>query len=129
MTDAAYALNAYTQAKTTAADPLNLVIMLYYGAIEFLDKAAVAINMKEIQTKIKYIDKTVAIIEELLKSLNLETGGEIALNLQDLYVYMMKELTLANIHNDAEKVRHVESLLKEIVTAWRQVSIMVNSTP
>ncbi|HAS17887.1 MAG: flagellar export chaperone FliS [Nitrospirae bacterium GWA2_42_11] len=121
MSNTAYALNAYTQSKTAVASPVDLVIMLYDGAIDYLDKAATAVNMKETKEKIKYIDKTVAIIDELLKSLNLEAGGEIAVNLQDLYIYMMRELTMANLQNDAEKIKHVESLLRELVSAWRQI--------
>ena len=121
MSNAAYALNAYTQSKAAVASPVDLVIMLYDGAIDYLDKAATAVNMKETKEKIKYIDKTVAIIDELLKSLNLEAGGEIAANLQDLYIYMMRELTMANLQNDAEKIKHVESLMRELVSAWRQI--------
>ena len=121
MSNASYALNAYTQSKTAVASPVDLVIMLYDGAIDYLDKAATAVNMKETKEKIKYIDKTVAIIDELLKSLNLEAGGEIATNLQDLYIYMMRELTMANLQNDAEKIKHVESLMRELVSAWRQI--------
>jgi flagellar protein FliS len=121
MSNAAYALNAYTQSKTAVASPIDLVIMLYDGAIDYLDKAATAVNMKETQEKIRYIDKTVAVIDELLKSLNLEVGGEIAVNLQDLYIYMMRELTMANLQNDAGKIKHVESLLRELVSAWRQI--------
>ena len=121
MSNTAYALNAYTQSKTAVASPVDLVIMLYDGAIDYLDKAATAVNMKETKEKIKYIDKTVAIIDELLKSLNLEAGGEIATNLQDLYIYMMRELTMANLQNDAEKIKHVESLMRELVSAWRQI--------
>ena len=121
MSNTAYALNAYTQSKTAVASPVDLVIMLYDGAIDYLDKAATAVNMKETKEKIKYIDKTVAIIDELLKSLNLEAGGEIATNLQDLYIYMMRELTMANLQNDAGKIKHVESLLRELVSAWRQI--------
>lgn len=121
MLNVSQALDVYTKTRTVTASPLDLVIMLYEGAIEFLDKAAIAINMKEVQTKIKYLDRTMKIIEELLYSLNLEAGGEIAINLQDLYIYMMRELTLANLKNDAEKVRHVESLLKELLSAWKAI--------
>lgn len=121
MLNVSQALDVYTKTRTVTASPLDLVIMLYEGAIEFLDKAAIAINMKEVQTKIKYLDRTMKIIEELLYSLNLEAGGEIAINLQDLYIYMMRELTLANLKNDAEKVRHVEYLLKELLSAWKAI--------
>jgi len=122
MVNAAYALNAYTQTKvTTTYNPVELVVMLYDGAIDFLDKAATAINMREVPIKIKYIDKAIAIIEELLNALNLEVGGEIALNLQNLYLHMMRELVLANAKNDANKIKHVINLLKELREAWVQI--------
>ena len=122
MVNAAYALNAYTQTKvTTTYNPVELVVMLYDGAIDFLDKAATAINMREVPIKIKYIDKAIAIIEELLNALNLEVGGEIALNLQNLYLHMMRELVLANAKNDENKIKHVINLLKELREAWVQI--------
>jgi flagellar protein FliS len=126
MVNAAYARNAYTQTKvTTAYNPVELIVMLYDGAIEFLDKADTAINMKENQIKIKYIDKSLAIIEELLNSLNLEVGGEIALNLQNLYLHMMRELVLANAKNDGNRVKHVIGLLRELREAWVQIKNQV----
>lgn len=122
MVNIAYARNAYTQTKiTTTYNPVELVVMLYDGAIDFLDKAATAINMKEVQIKIRYIDKSLAIIEKLLNSLNFEVGGEIAINLSELYQYMMKELVLANAKNDANKIKHVIDLLKELREAWVQI--------
>jgi flagellar protein FliS len=126
MVNAAYAHNAYTQTKiTTAYNPVELIVMLYDGAIDFLDKAATAINMKEVPIKIKYIDKAMAIIEELLNALNLEVGGEIALNLQSLYLHMMKELVLANAKNDGNRVKHVIGLLRELREAWVQIKNQV----
>ncbi len=135
MVNTAYAHNAYTQARVRTTDnPVELVIMLYDGAIDFLDKAATAMNMQEINpvrdvslngVKIKYIDKSMAIIEELLNSLNLEAGGEIALNLQQLYLYMTRELVLANVENDINKIKHVINLLKELREAWVQIKNQV----
>ncbi|MEW5743984.1 MAG: flagellar export chaperone FliS [Nitrospirota bacterium] len=119
MINPAYALNAYKQTQVeTTTNPMELIVMLYDGAMESLDKAAAAMMMKELPVKIKYIDKGLAIIEELLNSLNAEAGGEIALQLEDLYFYMIKEITLANISNDPEKIRHIIVLLKELREAW-----------
>ncbi|WP_333653745.1 flagellar export chaperone FliS [Dissulfurispira sp.] len=126
MVNAAYARNAYTQTKvTTTYNPVELVIMLYDGAIDFLDKAATAMNMREVPIKIKYIDKAIAIIEELLNALNLEVGGEIALNLQNLYLHMMRELVLANAKNDGNRVKHVIGLLRELREAWVRIKNQV----
>ena len=121
MLNVSHAVNAYKQTVTATATPLDLVIMLYEGAIDSIDKSVTAINNKDIHTKIRYIDKSIKIIEELLYSLNLEIGGEIAYNLQDLYLHMMLQLTIANGLNDASKARHVESLLKELLEGWKHI--------
>ena len=76
---------------------------------------------KFIEKKIHYISKCIAIIEELLSSLNIELGGDIAKNLQSLYMYMLKELVIANVRNDKEKIRHIEYLLSELRSAWKQI--------
>ena len=115
----AYARNSYTNAKVmSTTDPLELVIMLYDGAIEFLEKAAIAANAHQTAVKIRYLDKSIAIIDELLNSLNPEVGGEVAENLMNLYLYMMQELTLANAQNDADKMRQVSSLLRQLREGW-----------
>jgi flagellar protein FliS len=118
----AYAKKAYTNVKVkTSTTPLDLVIMLYDGAIESLQRAIFYLNQNIIEKKIHYMSKCMAIIEELLSSLNMEIGGDIAKNLQSLYVYMLKELVTANAYNDKEKIRHIEYLLTELRSAWKQI--------
>lgn len=122
MINTAYAQNAYTSTMvSTTANPLDLIIQLYDGAISRLNKAAFYMNQGDVSQKVHYISRTMAIIEELLASLDMEAGGEVAENLQGLYIYMLKELTIANATNDADKVKHVEGLLRELASAWRQI--------
>ncbi|MBS3908383.1 MAG: flagellar export chaperone FliS [Actinobacteria bacterium] len=122
MPNTAYAQNAYTHAMVnTSTTPLDLVILLYDGAIGFLNKASLSMKDNNVSQKTQYITRTMAIVEELLASLDHEAGGEIAESLQSLYLYMQKELTIANITNDAAKIRQIEALLKELRTAWREI--------
>ncbi|MEW6417007.1 MAG: flagellar export chaperone FliS [Nitrospirota bacterium] len=117
-----HAHNAYTHVLVnTSNTPLDLIILLYDGAIDYLHKTIFYINQGNVSPKIHYISKTIAIIEELLASLNMEEGGEIAINLQNLYIYMLKELTIANAKNDVVRIAHIEGLLKELRSAWRQI--------
>jgi len=117
-----YAKNAYTHVMITTSDiPLDLVIMLYDGAINYLRKVIFYINQSNTSKKIYYISKVMAIIEELLISLDMNAGGDIALNLRDLYIYILKELTIANAKNDIARVKHIESLLIELIAAWRKI--------
>ncbi len=117
-----YAQNAYTRARVnTSTTPLDLIIMLYDGVIEHLGKAAVSMSQRNISQKTYHINKSVSIIEELLSSLNIEEGGQVALNLQSLYAYILRELTVANSSNDVDKIKHIEQLLIELRSAWRQI--------
>jgi flagellar protein FliS len=91
--------------------------------MESLNRALNATKAKDIKAKIKHTDRAIAIIEGLLNSLNIEAGGEIALNLERLYLYMIRELTLANLKNDEKRIEHIISLLKELKDAWVQIKI------
>jgi flagellar protein FliS len=48
----------------------------------------------------------------------METGGEIAANLEDLYTYMTRRLIDASAQNDADALGEVIDLLLEIKGAW-----------
>jgi flagellar protein FliS len=95
--------------------------MLYDGAIESLEKAATAMTAQQRANKIRYIDKSLAIIDELLNALNPEVGGEVAENLMHLYLYMMQELTIANAQNNANKLFEIIELLKQLKSGWTAI--------
>ncbi len=120
MVNTAYALNSYTQARVLGGSPVEMIIMLYDGAIEYINKAATGISMRNLQVKLKYVDRTLAILQELDRSLNFEAGGEVALKLHDCYFYMMQELVLANISSDGDKMAHISGLLTTLREGWAQ---------
>ncbi|MCI4624445.1 MAG: flagellar export chaperone FliS [Candidatus Magnetoovum sp. WYHC-5] len=117
----AYVHNAYMTTGISSLSPLELVIKLYDGAISFLNKVATAIKGKDKVSKIQYINKTRAIVEELLNSLKVEEGGEVAQNLQDLYTYMLIELARLHTSESLDKVYHIQDLLKTLRSAWQEI--------
>lgn len=122
MINATYALNAYKHARVnTSRTPLDLIIMLYDGAIEYLGKAVLCIDEGNTARKAEFISKTIAIIEELLLSLDMEAGGEISANLQSIYLYMLKELIVANAKNDVQRLQRIVNILKDVRIAWREI--------
>lgn len=123
----AYAHNAYMASGINSLSPLELVIKLYDGAINFLNRVANAIEARDKVTKIQYINKTRAIIEELLNSLKVEEGGEVAQNLQDLYTYMLIELARLHASENLDKVYHIQDLLRTLRSAWQEIRLNVPS--
>ena len=99
--------------------------MLYDGAIRFTRQAIYGLEENNLTLFHHGIKKTVAIITEFSNSLDHAIGGEIAEGLDALYNFMIKELTLANLHKDIEKLRVVDKLLVDLRSTWGE-AIMIN---
>ena len=92
--------------------------MLFDGLLESLDKAVGHIERKEFKDKNETISRAQKIIFGLQMSLDMEKGGELSRNLNELYDYAVKRLLHAHTRNDVEAVREVKSLVKEVSEAW-----------
>ena len=118
--------NPYDQYKETQVNTANqgkLIVMLYDGAIKFLNIAVDNLGTpKTYDIANTNIIKAQDIITELLLSLNMTEGGEIAKNLFDLYMFFKKQLLDANIAKNADIIKPVISNLTELRGAWDQIS-------
>ncbi|MCW3058562.1 MAG: Hpt protein [Capsulimonas sp.] len=116
--------NPYNQYQRTAvetATPTRLVVMLYDGAIRFLNQSIPAIQAKEYEKKGIFIVKAQAIVAHLLNTLDYEAGGSVSKSLESVYTRMHAALTEANTHDDAAKVEEVIHALRELREAWVEV--------
>jgi flagellar secretion chaperone FliS len=119
---AAYAAPKSYQANAIlTATPGRLLVMLYDGAGRFLKRASMAMEAKDVQLTNESLQRAEAIIDELLVTLNLEEGGEIAASLRDLYVFCRRHLNEARIERSTEKIDDVAKLLAEIRDAYSQI--------
>jgi len=116
-TQAAY--NAYKQNSVTTASPGDLTLMLYNGCLKFLNQSKKAIEEKNIQEKNINIQKSQAIISELMSTLNMEIA--VSQQMFSLYEYMKTRLTEANIKNDLSIIHEVEGLIVEFRDTWKEV--------
>jgi flagellar protein FliS len=102
-----------------AADPHELIVMLFDGAIAAVQKALHAMQQGDIQNKGLLISKAISIIDSgLHASLDRNAGGEIAENLASLYGYMSHRLLIANLRNDAAMLNEITTLLNDLRSAW-----------
>lgn len=108
------------------ATPHRLILLLLDGALEKVRIAERAIEHGNIAAKGKTISWAISIIDGLRASLNLELGGAIAANLDQLYDYMTRTLVSANLHSDKSQLEEVERLLREIRSAWKGIESQVD---
>ncbi|BDU49909.1 flagellar export chaperone FliS [Haliovirga abyssi] len=115
--------NPYDKYKNTqiqTATPGQLILMLYEGAIKFCKFSKNAILEKNISDSNKYLIKTQDIVTELMISLDMKSGGDIAKNLYSIYDYMLRTLVTANMKKDISKITEVQELLEDLKLAWME---------
>ncbi|MFH1370971.1 MAG: flagellar export chaperone FliS [Planctomycetota bacterium] len=100
----------------------RLIVMLYEGAIKFLNLAAGELEAGNYAAKGQHIVKAQDIINELNAVLDMDSGGEVAENLRRLYCFMIKRLSEANIKKDPRLVREVIKLLEELNQSWKVIT-------
>ena len=99
----------------------KLIIMMYEGALKFVNLAIEGLDSKDLSKKGLYINKAHDIINELSLALDFNKGGEVAQRLESLYQFMLKQLTLANIKSDRQAVETVIKILSPLTEAWEQL--------
>jgi flagellar protein FliS len=116
---------AYQQTLVQSRSPLELVVMLYDGALRFLEQAADAMDRRDMPAKAEAMSRSFAIIAELQNTLNVRDGGELARQLDALYAHMHERLVDANIQRSSAPIREVINLLRPLRDAWSQVATTV----
>lgn len=115
-------VNQYASVQTNSqladASPHRLIQMLMEGLLARINSAKGAIIQKDIEAKNLYINKAIGIVGGLHEALDMEKGGEIAQNLNNLYAYMSNQLLKASIENNIEILDEVAKLMREVKSGW-----------
>ncbi len=125
MKPAHYALKEYQQTQMDAgvayADPHTLISMLYNALQERMAVAKGAIERQAYGDKARVIGNAIEMLAYLQSCLDVEKGGDIAVNLSRLYAYMIERLFEASSRNDAALLDEVSGLIREINAGWEGI--------
>lgn len=119
---ATQASNAYRQTEVQSRTPLELVVMMYDGALRFIAQARDAIERKDIRARQKAVSRTLTIISELQSTLDMEKGGAISEKLDSLYVYINGRLIEASSKQDAGPIDEAARLLTTLRDSWAEIA-------
>ena len=116
---------SYRQVATKTATPGHLVLMLFDGALRFLDKALIGFDLDDPLDSNLAINNNILKAQEILRelnmSLNMEKGGEFAATMRRLYNYYDLQLSQSNLQKDPAGVQLVIRLLSVIRGAWAEM--------
>ena len=116
------ALKAYgavgAHSQIAGADGHRLVQLMYANLLERLAAIKGHLQRNEIARKCEQVDKVTQIITELVDSLDLERGGEVAANLQRVYEYCLVRLVKAHADNDEAGFEEIAAHIRKLKGAW-----------
>lgn len=115
------AYNIYSQNNLGIESPAKLIEMLYEGVLRFNAQAKKAIKDENLEKKVYWINRSIAIVSELATVLD-KSQGDVSLYLEGLYSYQIQLLTFANMRNDIDKLEEVNNVFKSLLEAWRETN-------
>jgi len=113
---------AYQDTAVTTQSKGRLIVLLYDGAIKFMKLAIKELQEGNYEAKGRYIIRAQDIINELNAVLDMDAGGEVAVNLRKLYCFMNNRLSQANIERDPQMIREVITLAEELNQSWKAIT-------
>ncbi|HET7275512.1 MAG TPA: flagellar export chaperone FliS [Longimicrobiaceae bacterium] len=117
--------SAYLENEVLSRAPEWLIPLLYEHLVANLTRAAVQIEIGEKTGSATSLDKASTIVFELLRTLDLERGGEIAENLSSLYSYYAGEIIRVGTSSDAERLQKIIDWATELHESWTAAAEIV----
>lgn len=125
MVNNAEGYNAYLRSKVMTATPAELTLMLYEGAIKFVNKAIMSIEKDDVMGAHNNLMKTQRIIEELRASL--DHKYPVAKEFDTVYEHILRRLVEANIKKDKDILEEVLEHLRTMRDTWKEVMKNANA--
>ena len=131
MTYANQALDAYksnqTDHRAASASPYQMVRMLFESLQDNIARARGAMERNQPADRGVAISRCLDILGCLRSSLDMEIGGEMAINLSELYLFCCRSLMAANRTNELEKLNDAGWVVTEIQSAWEALGEQLNA--
>lgn len=118
--------NIYAQNNVAIESPMKLVEMLYEGVLRFNAQAKKAMRDGDVEKKFYWINRSVAVITELISSLDMKQKGNVSNYLSGLYNYQIQLLSTAALHDDVKSIDEVNGVFKSLIEAWREDAYVAN---
>ena len=113
--------DVYLESRVLSADPVDLIAILYEGALGAVEQARRRLAEGDIAGRATAVSKAVAILAELSSALDHSSGGEISTRLARLYDYMQRRLLEGNFRQEEEPLGEVARLLRVLAEGWNGI--------
>ena len=109
---------AYKQSAVETVTPDKLLVMLFNGGIKFLHKAEAAFEERDFAKVDLYLGKVQDILTELMTTLDMDKGGQISVNLYQLYDFYRREVIATNTKKDSAMLQPILEFFETFRDTW-----------
>lgn len=117
----------YKEAQLSCLKPKDLILLLYSGAIQYLEQAKIGIKEEKSSISQDGFERARKVVLHLYSTLDMEKGGQIAQKLQTLYAYMIEKILEANATKDVKRTDEIISLLTTVKEGWEKIDLKDHS--
>jgi flagellar protein FliS len=111
----------YFRHKVEVASPVERVVMLYDGALRYMDLSLANLKEGQFESFTMTNIRTQNILSELRSSLDHERGGEVSSRLSAIYTYLLGRLVDSNRRRGPEGIEEASRLMRELKDGWEQI--------
>ncbi|HYR85258.1 MAG TPA: flagellar export chaperone FliS [Terriglobia bacterium] len=115
-------LSKYEDTAVQTSSPEKLVVLLYEGAIRFLRQAATATQSRNIEQKRQSVDRALAVIQHLQSTLDRDKGGDVAVTLDRLYIYITSRIVEGSGKLQVAPFEEAIKLLSTLLSGWEGIA-------
>jgi len=112
----------YRQTAVETATPEKRLLMLFDGAFKFVNQGKLAMENKDYFATNTYLIKVQDILFELMISLDMPKGGDMAINLCNLYSFYRDETIKANMTKNPELLNPVIEFIRAYRMLWAEAA-------
>lgn len=114
-------LSTYKSTHVETASKEKILLMLYDALIGHVRDARGALEEGDKQNAHDNLLQSQEIVTELISTLDMDAGGDIAEELYSLYDYVLHNLIQANVENDPSRLDDVLPVIEDLHEAWDEV--------
>lgn len=117
--------NIYAQNNVGIESPSKLIEMMYEGILRFNAQAKKAMKDRDVEKRVYWTNRSIAIITELISILDI-SQGQVAEYLEGLYNYEIHLLASAGLDNNIDAMDECSNVFKGLLDAWRETTDVAN---
>ncbi|MCL4485621.1 MAG: flagellar export chaperone FliS [Nitrospirae bacterium] len=119
----------YRQTMESTITPSDLLIRLYEGALRCVDLIRESMQSGDIPRRADAVNRLTGILSELASAVDGQEPRDLSESLVSLYLFLIQEVTLANVAGEAFRLDPVREILSDLLGTWRTAAMATRTAP